>query len=365
MKDEIFLSYARSDKKRAHIFAEALEQHGCSVWWDPKILGGSRFDEVVQEKLNAAECVIVLWSKDSVQSDWVKDEAGRARRKLVPVFIDDVKIPIGFGRIHTLNFIDWQGTLPHPELDLLLQSVAKMVGRPIPEQKKEPEVIENSIGMKFALMSAGEFMMGSEEYDAEKPVHNVKIGKPFYLGVYPVTQGEWKAVMGDNPSEFKGDDLPVESVSWHDAQEFINKLNEKERTNKYRLPSEAEWEYAAHAGTTTRYFFGDDESNLGEYAWYRENSGGKTHPVGQMKSNPWGLYDMHGNVYEWVQDTWHDNYEGTPADGSAWENGDGANRVVRGGSYFGTAGDCRSADHNGIAPGARIKAFGFRLLQDL
>jgi formylglycine-generating enzyme required for sulfatase activity len=378
MKDEIFLSYARSDKKRAHIFAEALEQQGYSVWWDPKILGGSRFDEVVQEKLNAAKCVIVLWSKHSVKSDWVKDEAGSDKRKIVPVFIDDVKIPLGFRQIHALNFIDWMGTLPYPEFDLLLESVTEMVGRPISiaEQKKEPEVTKksgeeeepkktftNSIGMKFVLIPAGEFMMGSNEYDSEKPVHNVTISKPFYLGVYPVTQREWKAVIGDNPSGFKGDDLPVENISWHDAQEFINKLNEKEEISKYRLPSEAEWEYAARAGTTTRYSFGDDESKIGEYAWYWENSGNKTHPVGQKQSNPWGLYDMHGNVWEWVQDKYHNGYDGAPIDGSAWEDGGGADRVFRGGGWDCTAELCRSAFRFFNDPGDLD--LGFRLLQEL
>lgn len=145
--------------------------------------------------------------------------------------------------------------------------------------------------MKFTLIHAGEFLMGSEENDWEKPSHKVKITNPFFLGTYPVTQREWKAVMSDNPSRFKGDDLPVESVSWDDAQKFIKKLNAKEGTNQYRLPSEAEWEYACRANTTTRYSFGDDESRLGEYAWYAKNSDHKTHPVGQKKPNSWGLYD--------------------------------------------------------------------------
>lgn len=221
------------------------------------------------------------------------------------------------------------------------------------EQKKLAEQ-GNSIGMKFTLIPAGEFMMGSDEFDWGKPVHKVKINKPFYLGTYPVTQAEWKAIMGDNPSYFKGDDLPVERVSWDDVQEFISKLNEKEGTNKYRLPSESEWEYACRAGTTTRYSFRDSESKLGDYAWYAENSGSrppkkgycagydkddwfslewnwKTHPVGQKKPNHYGLYDMHGNVWEWVQDKYHSDYDLAPINGSAWESGDGAIRVDRGG----------------------------------
>jgi formylglycine-generating enzyme required for sulfatase activity len=219
--------------------------------------------------------------------------------------------------------------------------------------------------MEFVLISAGEFMMGSEENAKEKPVHNVTINKPFYLGTYPVTQREWTQVMGDNPSDFKGDDLPVEQVSWNDAQVFINKLNEKERTTKYRLPSEAEWEYAARAGTTTRYSFGDDESKLGDYAWFSDNSDGKTHPVGEKQPNPWGLYDMHGNVREWVQDSWHRDYDRAPDDGSAWEDKDGAYRVNRGGSWINIARGCQSANRYNFGPGDRDNDLGFRLLQDV
>ncbi len=142
-----------------------------------------------------------------------------------------------------------------------------------------------SPGDKAIIYQPGEFMMGSEENDSEKPVHRVKISKSFYLGIYSVIQHEWKEVMGSNPSSFKGNNLPVESISWYDVQEYINKLNRKEGTNKYRLPTEAEWEYAARAGTMTRYSFGDDESRLGDYAWYSENSGSMTHNVGQKKPN--------------------------------------------------------------------------------
>ena len=225
------------------------------------------------------------------------------------------------------------------------------------------EIRRNFIGMNFVRIPADEFMMGSEEADDEKPVHKVKISKPFYLGTYPVTQAEWKEVMGNNPSQFKGDDLPVEKVSWDDVQEFIEKLNEKEGTDKYRLPSEAEWEYACRAGTTTRYSFGDSESKLGDYAWYDDNSGSKTHPVGLKLPNRWGLYDMHGNVWEWTQDKWHRDYDGAPTDGSAGESGDGANRVLRGGSWGSSARGCRSASRYRVGPGYRRFILGFRLLE--
>jgi formylglycine-generating enzyme required for sulfatase activity len=235
------------------------------------------------------------------------------------------------------------------------------------KNKEEPERLAkqvNSIGMKFTKIPAGEFNMGSEESDNEKPVHKVKISNSFYLGTYPVTQREWKAVMGDDPSNFTGDDLPVEQVSWDDVQEFIKKLNEKEGTDKYRLPSEAEWEYACRAGTTTKYSFGDSESELGDYAWYDGNSDGKKHPVGQKKPNSWGLYDMHGNVWEWVQDGWHSNYGDAPDDGSAWEGRNGAYRVFRGGGWNDYARRCRSAARFHGDPRFRFGILGFRLLRE-
>lgn len=237
---------------------------------DRSILPGEIFDTVIDEALDAAKCVIVLWSHTSVLSDWVKTEASEGKRRgiRIPVLIDDVKIPLEFRRMQAADLRDWGGELPYPGFDNLLKAVAGILGRPPavqPGQRMEPETAQppvprkmhisieepeklakqdNSIGMKFIQIPAGEFYMGSEERIDEKPVHKVKINSPFYLGTYPVTLREWEAVMGDRPSHFKGDDLPVEQVSWDDVQEFLMKLNEKEGTNKYRLPSEAEWEYA-------------------------------------------------------------------------------------------------------------------------
>jgi formylglycine-generating enzyme required for sulfatase activity len=407
---DIFISYSSEDRGKAKDIAEALVEQGFSVWWDRSILPGETFDTVIEEELDAANCVIVLWSHTSVSSDWVKTEASEGDRRgiLIPVLIDDAKIPLEFRRMQAADLKDRVGKLPHPGFDNLLKAVAGILGRPVqPGQKtnevrdREPEKVHisiekpekiakqgNSIGMKFTLIPADEFYMGSGQYDVGKPVHKVKIKNPFYLGTYQVTQHEWKAIMDDNPSHFKGDDLPVEQVSWEAVQEFIKKLNEEESTDKYRLPSEAEWEYVARAGTTTRYSFGDSESKLGDYGWYAENSGsrspkkgdyfgydkddlfenrwkGKTHSVGQKKPNPWGLYDMHGNVWEWVQDGWHDCYDGAPTDGSAWESGDGADRVFRGGGWDDEARFCRSDLRNHCALRARADGLGFRLLQEL
>lgn len=244
----------------------------------------------------------------------------------------------------------------------------------VSEASKKQEIPKTFIspftGMEFVFILAGEFMMGSPSdemgrYDDEDPIHKITIKYSFYMGKYPVTQTQWEKVMGNNPSNFKGEDRPVENVSWKDVQEFVKKLNNKESADKYRLPSEAEWEYVCRAGTQTRYSFGDDESKLNEYAWYNQNSGSETHPVGQKKPNSWGLYDIHGNVWEWVQDRWHDNYEKAPFDGSAWEDGSSPLHVMRGGSWCLNAGYCRSADRNGYDIFLRDDSVSFRLLRKL
>ena len=174
----------------------------------------------------------------------------------------------------------------------------------------------NSIGMKLRLIPAGEFMMGSPGTESDRSnnetQHRVSITKPFYLGVTEVTQEQYQKVMGTNPSQFKGPQNPVERVSWAEAVEFCGKLSampaEKTAGHVYRLPTEAEWEYACRSGTTTAYGFGDDASRLGDYGWFRSNSDSGTHPVGEKKPNAWGLYDMHGGVYEWCQD-WYRSEE--------------------------------------------------------
>jgi formylglycine-generating enzyme required for sulfatase activity len=166
--------------------------------------------------------------------------------------------------------------------------------------------------------------------------------------------------MGANPSRYKGDNQPVENVSWDDIQKFIEKLNAQEGRSIYRLPTEAEWEYAARAGSTTAYHFGDDEAQLGDYAWYKTNAGDTPHPVGQKQANTWGLYDMHGNVWEWVQD-WYGPYK---ADAVTDPKGPdaGALRVVRGGGWYYGARLARSADRLWLHPGSRAGFLGFRCL---
>jgi formylglycine-generating enzyme required for sulfatase activity len=201
------------------------------------------------------------------------------------------------------------------------------------------------ITMEFVLIRPGTFMMGSNESTGEKRAHKATITKPFYLGKYEVTQEQWQAVMGDNhKSYFKGEKNPVERVSWEYCQSFVKTLGEKVPGYAFRLPTEAEWEYACRAGSTNEYCYGDNEEELGQYAWYGKNSGGKTHPVGEKKPNAWGLYDMHGNVTEWCQDQYLSNN---------WH---------RGGSFECMAMFCRSAKHGTARPATCSDANGLRMV---
>ena len=225
------------------------------------------------------------------------------------------------------------------------------------------------IKLEMVLISAGEFKMGSPDseegaYDWEEPQHRVRITKPFYLGKYLVTQEQWEAVMGNNPSGFKGTKNPVETVSWDDCQQFVGKLNAKVGTQggKFVLPTETQWEYACRAESKTRFCFGDDESKLGEYAWYRANSDEKTHPVGQKKPNAWGLYDMHGNVWEWCQDWWKNEYYKESAVDDPTGPIRGRFRVIRGGGWTDRARMCQSAYRSTGLPGDRYSLPGLACL---
>ena len=220
-------------------------------------------------------------------------------------------------------------------------------------------------GVVFEMVKIrpGSFMMGSPDgvgWNDEHPLHRVYITRPFYMGKYPVTQAQYEAVMGDNPSRFKGSDRPVEEVSWHDAMEFIERLNREAGKDVYQLPTEAQWEYACRAGSGGRWCFGDDESGLGEYAWYRENSGGKTHPVGKKRPNAFGLYDMHGNVWEWCRDWYQEDYYSHSPEFDPRGPDNGGLRVYRGGGWDSYAACCRSGYRHVNRPGDRDSGIGFR-----
>jgi formylglycine-generating enzyme required for sulfatase activity len=257
-----------------------------------------------------------------------------------------------------------------------------------------------TVPLVLKAIPTGTFLMGryageAESSSSEDPQHSVTISQPFYLGQFEVTQAQWKAIKGNNPSYFcvagggaPTDDLtrPVEQVSWNDITTpttgFLAMLNAATAATRpagmvFRLPTEAEWEWACRAqttGTPTRFYWGDDlnDTDILNNAWFSGNSDGNngnaygTHPVGKKTANAFGLYDMSGNVWEWCEDDWHSNYTGAPTDGSAWvDNPRGTSRMLRGGSWDGGAVNCRSAGRGGNFPDLRPYAFGFRVVLGL
>ncbi|MDR2460750.1 MAG: formylglycine-generating enzyme family protein [Deltaproteobacteria bacterium] len=233
-----------------------------------------------------------------------------------------------------------------------------------------PPTITNSIGMHFELIQPGTFTMGAGpnfigEALYERPAHTVTLTKAYYIGVTEVTQAQWQIVMGSKTSSKSGDKLPVDNVSYEDALEFIAKLNQMEGNNSYRLPTEAEWEYAARAGSNGNYCFGDDPQLLEEYAWYNEDfHRGKLSPVGTKRPNTWGLFDMHGSLFEWTADFFSENYySSSPArDPKGPEAGE--TKVTRGGSWASDAWFCQVATRNEESPRLRSLIVGLRVVKD-
>ena len=259
-------------------------------------------------------------------------------------------------------------------VDKLLQ-VSPRVIRPANEPIQPQQIRQNitslppDFNLEMVDISASKFNMGSNEYEDEKPIHEV-IVPAFQIGKYPITQAQYEAVMGNNPSRFSGNPQnPVETVTWFDAQEFCEKLSKLTGKN-YRLPTEAEWEYACRAGTETRFSFGDEENELGDYAWFRTNSNNETHPVGEKLPNPWGICDMHGNVWEWCADQHHENYVNKPENikenGSiAWADNNITNqssRILRGGSWFHIPVKSRSASREKYDADGGFNDIGFRVV---
>ena len=215
---------------------------------------------------------------------------------------------------------------------------------------------------EFVTIQPGAFRMGCSEGDMlcdadENPPHDVRITKPFQLATHEVTQSEWRALMGTNPSRFKGDTLPVENISFDNVQEYLAKLNARNDGYRYRLPTEAEWEYAARAGAK-----GPNTGPLDEMAWYKDNANEQSHPVKQKKPNAWGLYDMEGNVYEWTQDWFFDYEEDPQTDPKGPETG--YERVPRGGSWNSTPKGVRTSNRNALEPDAGDFNVGFRVARE-
>lgn len=225
---------------------------------------------------------------------------------------------------------------------------------------------DNELKMKLCWCPSGEFRMG-REHEMGKHQVAVTLTRGFWLGKYEVTQSQYKAVIGENPSRFQGESLPVETLTWSEATEFCRKLTELESKAgrlpegwEYRLPTEAQWEYACRAGTTTMFSFGDEEGQVGDYAWYADNSFSRTtDAVGRRKANAWGLCDMHGNVWEWCRDAWQSRL---PGGKDPEVSAKSSKRVARCGGYYNTATGCRSAMRSSFALDKRgYGELGFRV----
>lgn len=400
---DIFICYSRSDRALADQLVQRLSAAGWSVFIDVQTRVGERWHKAIQREMEAAQAFVALWSERSVDSDYVLEEAEYGKRKgiLFPAFIEPVDFPYGFSRIQTTDLIGWAGETNHPGLAQLLDALRRQLGGreapPLPFPATLPSSPDTSVtsgftagqtfrdplksggeGPLMVVIPAGRFRMGSpadepECEESEGPQHEVIIGQPFAIGVHTVTFDDYDRYADVSGSQKPGGawgrgSLPVINVSWDDAQAYSQWLGEQ-TGRAYRLPSEAEWEYACRAGTTTPFHYGSqittDQANFNGGFMYNGSVEGKwrvhTVPVGSFPPNAFGLHDMHGNVWEWCQDPWHEDYQGAPADGSVWEAGGSSFRVVRGGSWYYTPADCRAAHRARFASIIRDLSIGFRV----
>ena len=378
---DVFLSYAREDRSRVEPLAAALQKLGWSVWWDPHILPGETWDDVIDAALGESRCVIVLWSRESVGSRWVRTEAHEGHRRgiLVPALLDHVTIPLAFRSIQSADLVDWRAELPHAGFEQLTLAVRKILSAGVPlatvaatvSSPQTPTVTsllagqqrENPIdGLIYVWIPPGTFTMGcspgdTDCYDNEKPVHDVTLTRGFWLGQTPVTEAAYARFLkatGEARNEvFADSHLPVTKVSWEDARRYCEWAG-------MRLPTEAEWEYAARA-TTAGPRYGDLES----VAWYKGNSGGTRHPVAMKQPNAWGLYDMLGNVWEWVADRYGGNYDDEKAATDPTGPSSGPLRVQRGGAWNNNPQYVRVSYRDGLEPSYRSNIIGFRCAGEL
>jgi len=429
----IFIAYAREDdpsREKLRKQLSALERRGhFHIFWDGLIQPGERWDDRLKTELHRADIFLLLVSEDFLDSDYVHEVElpkalqlrAQGKAEVLPVILR--RCLWQHTELAELQCFLCEGKPVEAVTDGFAQAAEKVVemvnhikaNRDNDKTKKKilVNVRETSENQKRVYEEAfttlektlsplyesaqkfinqakdpfndfmipikgASFDMGSEDFDYSKPVHKVTL-PDFWLCKYPVTQGQWKQIMGNNPSHFTGNDmLPVEKVSWDDAQVFLQTLNSK-TNGGYRLPTEVEWEYAARGGHLSKGYKYAGSNDPKEVAWYWENSGDKplsgdwssekitanncrTHPIGQKKPNELGLHDMSGNVWEWCQDVWHRDYKGAPTDSWAWEqDGDGAIHVGRGGSWNDIPDVCLAARRGGYYTDRRLNYFGLRL----
>ncbi|CCI38090.1 SUMF1/EgtB/PvdO family nonheme iron enzyme [Microcystis aeruginosa] len=431
---QIFLAHASEDKPAVLALYNRLKQAGYKPWLDKKdLIPGQIWRDEIPKAIKASQIFLACLSgKSANKQGYIQRELRIALDTLgemlpgtiffIPMRLEECEIPdlrmsevgLNLRDIHRLDYWEEDGFEqleraithqfnPEPEEPKKPLSVfnfeivgVNAKGEQIKKESKQSqyfrEDLGNDITLEMVAIPGGTFLMGTEDEEIERlvkkfnldgfrwerPQHRVTVSS-FYMGRYPITQSQWKAIaatakididLETNPSNFKGDELPVEQVNWYDAIEFCARLS-KLTVREYRLPSEAEWEYACRAGTTTPFYFG--ETITGELANYNagytyagEAKGeyrNETTPVGQFPPNAFGLYDMHGNVWEWCADTWHDNYDGAPTDGSAWiENGNNNRSSLRGGSWCSYPNGCRSACRNNFDRRGNDYINGFRVV---
>jgi formylglycine-generating enzyme required for sulfatase activity len=409
---DVFISYKREEQPIARQLAEALENKGWEIWWDPQLQAGEYFDDVIEQALIDTKCVVVIWSKRSVKSRFVKDEATYALNegKLVPIQIEDVHLPFRFANLHTVSLIGWDGSDDDPGYKKMIHDVSVVLGSsPSDRDDRKPReslssvreslqgptvesdadlqpgdefrdsLADGSHGPEMVSIPPGSFLMGDDQVQDAKPVHTVEISSGFAMGKYLVTFQEYDHFASVTNRDLPDDrgwgpyGRPVINVSWHDAVAYATWLSEQTGAH-YRLPSEAEWEYAARAGTDTDYWWGDDlrqygaDGKIKKYIGFTRLFNRETTPVGAFPANPYGLSDTAGNVFEWVQDYWHDRYHDAPTDGSPWleeTGGDGGLRVLRGGAWDANSRYMKSGARHKYHPGLRYAHIGFRLARDL
>jgi formylglycine-generating enzyme required for sulfatase activity len=366
---DIFISYARQDRPRAETLARALEEHGWSVWWDWNIPAGKTFRQVIQAALDEARCVVVLWSARSITRKWVLEEAseGEQRGILVPVRIENVRPPLGFRSIQAADLIDWEGKPGAPAFRRLCADIEALIGAPA----------DSASPKGYVWIPPGDFWIGampgdSEARPDEKPRHRVRITKGFWMGETPVTVAAYEEFtrksgvsMPPAPSFNPGwskKDHPIVNVTWDDAKAYCTWAGG-------RLPTEAEWEYAARGGQDgLKYPWGNDLTP--ENANYLGSKWQGTSPVRSYPPNGWGLYDMAGNVWEWVADWYGEDYYKSlppdrPAENPSGPGGETGVRVLRGGAFSNNARYLRASNRYWIEPDLRVDLIGFRCVREV
>lgn len=410
----VFFSYAREDRARVKSLVETIEAHGLVTWWDRELIAGDRFAEQIEHALQSASAVVVCWSTYAVQSSWVRDEASRAMERgiLVPVLFDLVSPPLGFGAIQAEDLSDWQaGQGDDPRLRSFVAAVIRAMDKAKRGRGRLGDQITLQIGPRgnerrrltwigdgsgfsdiegspeLVTIPAGSFVMGAPDTelmsrDCERPCRRVHIERPFAISRHPVTAAQWQKFTNSQAGAHQppdrgwgGGSRPVVDVNYADAESYANWLTGL--TGKsYRLPSEAEWEYACRADTMAPFWWGDsihpDWANYLATSSYNDSPKGdyraRALPSDWFAANPWGLQAMHGNVWEWVSDCWHANYTHAPQNALPWgaeRGGDAETRVLRGGSWSDPPHMLRCAARRDAPSYARNDNKGFRVLREL